>query len=633
MLLEVAVQVGLLAEGAVAERAPEGLLLVVDVAHVALQVGRDAERPLAVLALVRLLARVRAQVAREIGRAREDLAAELARVALLELVARPAPCRRHGRGPVREGVVRGVVGAGAVTVAVRSARLAVHLEQGAAEGLVHVRAQHGERVESREGAGQAGDGEAGEHELGQVLLVRLRQRHLLLLVHPQHGLHQRVGSGERVGHGGRERVLGLGHHRGLHLAEHVRHGRLVVGRADLALAVVAAAAAAAAAVSVAAVDAGGLLADAQVQRGVTGGRGFRGRSLPVRVRDGRRSGLVLGSRTSPGEIEGHLEDARVCFRLGHGGQQVRLEGKPERGGPGREEAATVGGGAHLPGLALDLLARAVLALLLAEGAQLRLAGAAVGQVVAGLQALLLVFRVGAGPRSLLARNGRHGRQAVGAQRHGRGREGRGTEDAVREGGLQDGEGRAPEGREKGVEGAGPVQVHVGRVEAGRRLAPWRQRHGVELVLRVAQPHAGAQRPLAEALVLAERGDGGEGLAAVLALDLLPAVGVHPLVAAQVGELRVGLQTHLQQIKRQSSRYTPVQQKPDPSEGRVTRTADQRQTFRFEPPVTGAKKKKEGKNHSSRILTSRPVKGIGSPRGKRRVGGEGLGRGGGVLDRG
>ena len=48
MLLEVAVQVGLLAEAAVAQVTLEGLLLVMDVAHMSLQVGRDAEGPVTV---------------------------------------------------------------------------------------------------------------------------------------------------------------------------------------------------------------------------------------------------------------------------------------------------------------------------------------------------------------------------------------------------------------------------------------------------------------------------------------------------------------------------------------------------------------------------------------------------------
>lgn len=57
---EVPVEVGLLAEAPVTDVALEGLLLVVDVAHVALQVAGDGEGPLAVLALVRLLTGVRA---------------------------------------------------------------------------------------------------------------------------------------------------------------------------------------------------------------------------------------------------------------------------------------------------------------------------------------------------------------------------------------------------------------------------------------------------------------------------------------------------------------------------------------------------------------------------------------------
>lgn len=49
VLLEVTVQVGLLPEAAVTQVTLEGLLLVVDVADVALQIGGDAERAVAVL--------------------------------------------------------------------------------------------------------------------------------------------------------------------------------------------------------------------------------------------------------------------------------------------------------------------------------------------------------------------------------------------------------------------------------------------------------------------------------------------------------------------------------------------------------------------------------------------------------
>lgn len=50
--------------------------------------------------------------------------------------------------------------------------------------------------------------------------------------------------------------------------------------------------------------------------------------------------------------------------------------------------------------------------------------------------------------------------------------------------------------------------------------------------------------LTEAPVLVEGGGGAEHLATVLTLDLGTAVSVHALVAAQVGELRVGLVAHL-----------------------------------------------------------------------------------------
>lgn len=52
------------------------------------------------------------------------------------------------------------------------------------------------------------------------------------------------------------------------------------------------------------------------------------------------------------------------------------------------------------------------------------------------------------------------------------------------------------------------------------------------------------RGVAELLVLGQRGDCAEAGAALLALDLHATIGVHPLVPAQVGELRVCLEADL-----------------------------------------------------------------------------------------
>jgi len=61
------VQIGLLAEASLAERTLEWSLLVVDVPDVPLQVTRNAEGSLAILAFVRLLPGMRPQVPCEIG--------------------------------------------------------------------------------------------------------------------------------------------------------------------------------------------------------------------------------------------------------------------------------------------------------------------------------------------------------------------------------------------------------------------------------------------------------------------------------------------------------------------------------------------------------------------------------------
>ncbi len=86
VLLQMTIEVGLLAEATLAEGALVRLLLVVNVPHVTLEVRRDAEAPLAVLALVGLLASVGPQVASQVGRPREHLAAKLASVPFFRLL-------------------------------------------------------------------------------------------------------------------------------------------------------------------------------------------------------------------------------------------------------------------------------------------------------------------------------------------------------------------------------------------------------------------------------------------------------------------------------------------------------------------------------------------------------------------
>lgn len=88
-----------------------------------------------------------------------------------------------------------------------------------------------------------------------------------------------------------------------------------------------------------------------------------------------------------------------------------------------------------------------------------------------------------------------------------------------------------------------IEAHVRRLE-GRCLVDRRDADGAEFVARVTHTHAVSKSSFAESFVLAQRRDRGERLTAVLALYLLPAVGVHALVPAEVGELCVGLEADL-----------------------------------------------------------------------------------------
>lgn len=87
MLFQVAVEISLLAEAALAHGALEGPLLVMNVPHVALEVAGYAEAALAVLALVGLFAGVSTKVTRQVGRPGEVLAAKLARVAVFDFTS------------------------------------------------------------------------------------------------------------------------------------------------------------------------------------------------------------------------------------------------------------------------------------------------------------------------------------------------------------------------------------------------------------------------------------------------------------------------------------------------------------------------------------------------------------------
>ena len=83
VLFDMSVEVGLLAKAALAQRALERLLLVVNIADVPLQIGRDGEGSLAVFTLVGLLPGMGAEVPSQVGRPREHLPTKFTRIPIL----------------------------------------------------------------------------------------------------------------------------------------------------------------------------------------------------------------------------------------------------------------------------------------------------------------------------------------------------------------------------------------------------------------------------------------------------------------------------------------------------------------------------------------------------------------------
>jgi len=83
MLLDMSIEICLLTETSITSMTTEWSFFIVNIPNVTLKVRADREGSFTVLALVRLFASVCSKMTGEIGRSREHLGAELARIPIL----------------------------------------------------------------------------------------------------------------------------------------------------------------------------------------------------------------------------------------------------------------------------------------------------------------------------------------------------------------------------------------------------------------------------------------------------------------------------------------------------------------------------------------------------------------------
>lgn len=84
MLLQMPIKISLLTEASITQGTPKRPFLVMYIPDVTLQIRRYRERPLTILAFIRLLSRVSSKVTSQVSAPREYLSTELARVPVSE---------------------------------------------------------------------------------------------------------------------------------------------------------------------------------------------------------------------------------------------------------------------------------------------------------------------------------------------------------------------------------------------------------------------------------------------------------------------------------------------------------------------------------------------------------------------